>query len=58
MAYALSSALVDKVLIGVDSLEQLQNNVKYTKEPIHKELIALVDDIHVSQIHLLNPSNW
>jgi aryl-alcohol dehydrogenase-like predicted oxidoreductase len=58
LAYALNSVLIDKVLIGVDSLQQLQNNVKYAQTPIAQELIDLVDNIHVNQIHLLNPSNW
>ncbi|MBQ4801423.1 aldo/keto reductase [Aquimarina sp. MMG015] len=57
LQYVLQKEYIDYVLIGVESSEQLQNNINFCKEkiniPHHK-----IDNIRVIEEELLNPSNW
>ena len=56
--YNLQQALIDKVLIGVDNVEQLQQNLTSMSEEIDTDLMALIDSIEVKELNLLNPVNW
>ena len=56
--YPLNKTYIDKVLIGVDSLEQLKNNIKATENDFDKSIYEEVDCIQIENIKLLNPSNW
>jgi aryl-alcohol dehydrogenase-like predicted oxidoreductase len=57
--YVLQKSLIDKVLIGVDSLSHLKNNLEMTKLPnLSNELIKEIDNIIVADLNLLNPTNW
>lgn len=56
--YALKNKMISKVLIGVDSLRQLQDNVKSTFMKIDENIIHEVDKIDVKESELLNPVNW
>ena len=56
--YPLSKSYIDKVLIGVDSLEQLKNNIKATENEFDKFIYEKVDCIQIENTKLLNPSNW
>lgn len=56
--YALSKEYIDGVLMGVDSLSQLEQNLDWLKEDIPTTLFDLVDRLEVETTHLLNPSNW
>ena len=58
LGYCLSKDYVDKVVIGVDSLEQLDLNIKAIKTPLPYPLIEEIDKIKVINKSLLNPSNW
>ncbi|CAA0142320.1 probable lipopolysaccharide biosynthesis protein. Putative oxidoreductase [Tenacibaculum maritimum] len=55
--YPLSKRYIDKVLIGVDSSEQLLSNIEsLKKEPTG--CFEIIDDFSVKDNNVLNPSNW
>jgi aryl-alcohol dehydrogenase-like predicted oxidoreductase len=56
--YPISKPYIDKVLIGVDSLEQLKNNIKATKSIYDESIYEKIDCIKLENTKLLNPSNW
>jgi aryl-alcohol dehydrogenase-like predicted oxidoreductase len=58
LAYAFHQPYIDKILIGVDSVDQLKQNVLSLSNPISKQVLDQVDEIVVNEIDLLNPSNW
>ncbi|SHE67773.1 aldo/keto reductase [Flavisolibacter ginsengisoli] len=58
LQYVLQNTLVDGVLIGVDSLNQLQNNIDLLQHSIDKNVFSEVNKISVKEKQLLNPVNW
>ncbi|RKS01858.1 aldo/keto reductase [Flavobacterium sp. 102] len=58
LQYALSKSYIDKVLIGVDTVTQLENNIKWAKETIDGAVFNQIDLIEVTDLDLLNPSKW
>lgn len=56
--YTLSKKYIDKVIIGVDSLEQLKNNIKAIENDFDKSIHEKIDCIQIKKTKLLNPSNW
>ncbi len=59
LKYATSNHNIDNVLIGVDSPEQLATNIQaVSSNKLCTELTRKIDSIAVSDIALLNPSNW
>lgn len=56
--YPLNKKYIDKVLIGVDSLEQLKNNIKAIENDFDKSIYKKIDCIQIKKTKLLNPSNW
>lgn len=59
LKYATTNHNIDNVLIGVDSPEQLATNVQaVSSNELSTELIHKINSIAVSDIALLNPSNW
>ena len=56
--YPLNKTYIDKVLIGIDSLEQLKNNIKATENDFDKSIYEKIDSIQIKNTKLLNPSNW
>jgi len=56
--YPLNKTYIDKVLIGVDSLEQLKKNIKATENNFDKSIYEKIDCIQIKNTKLLNPSNW
>ena len=56
--YAINKPYIDKVLIGVDSLEQLKYNIKATENDFDKSIYEKIDCIQIKNTKLLNPSNW
>jgi len=59
LKYATTNQNIDNVLIGVDSPEQLVNNIQaVAANDLPPEVINKIDSIAVSDIALLNPSNW
>lgn len=58
LGYCLSKDYIDKVVIGVDSLEQLNLNIEAVKTPLPKFILEEIDEINVINQKLLNPTNW
>lgn len=58
LGYCLSQDYIDKVVIGVDSLEQLNLNIEAIKTPLPEFIIEEIDKIKVINQTLLNPTNW
>ncbi len=58
--YALAQPYIDKVLIGVDSIEQLRENLHaiWPATPAYRHLFQQVNEIMVEETTLLNPANW
>jgi aryl-alcohol dehydrogenase-like predicted oxidoreductase len=58
LSYCMENLNIDKVLIGVDSVEQLIANVKASEFELSAETLAEIDKISVRNLDLLNPSLW
>ena len=58
ISYALSVSSIDNLVIGVDSLEQLKSNLTLEKSRIDQSIIDRINSITISDLSLLNPSNW
>lgn len=56
--YVLHQSLIDGVLIGVDTVEQLQNNLQLTGSVLDTEIVSDINAIAVKEKELLNPANW
>jgi len=56
--YCLKETNIDGVLIGVDSLEQLKQNISFTDNNICDSYIKDINKINILNIELLNPSLW
>jgi len=56
--YACSNQLINKVLIGVDSLNQLKENVNSVRKEIDQNVFKEINKIEIGAKELLNPSNW
>jgi len=56
--YCLQQSNINNVLIGVDNLNQLNQNLADADFSLSGELINKIDSIHVKDIRLLNPSLW
>ena len=56
--YVMQQKNIDNVLIGVDSVEQLKENIKSLKSEISATVMREIDSINVKETSLLNPSNW
>jgi len=58
MSYVLKKKYIDNLIVGVDSLDQLRQNISWSKSSISNEFENLIDDININKTQLLNPSNW
>lgn len=56
--YCLQQPLIQNVLIGVDNLDQLNQNLSDASYLLPSNLVNQIDKIKVKQIDLLNPSLW
>lgn len=56
--YVCNQKNIDKVLIGVDNVHQLESNILSEKKMITKELTNNIEVIDVKETKLLHPSNW
>jgi len=54
LRYVLSKPEIAKVIVGVDSKEQLQQII----EAVNGDLPEFPSDIKINDVQLLNPSNW
>ncbi|CAM3457931.1 aldo/keto reductase [Aquirufa ecclesiirivi] len=58
IAYVLSKKYIDGVLFGVDSLEQMKQNIYSSSKVLSSETIQQIDAIKILNVDLLNPSLW
>lgn len=60
MAYVNAQRWIDSVVVGVESLEQLDENVKYFRNmPLSDEQCILVEKtLYGAPVNLLDPSKW
>ena len=56
--YLNSFDLIDRIIFGVDSLEQLKENLKSFSIKLPEELIIKINSIKIKEEELLNPSLW
>ena len=58
LGYCISQKNIDKVIIGVDSISQLNDNIKASSYEVNEEAINCINSIDVENLDLLNPSLW
>jgi aryl-alcohol dehydrogenase-like predicted oxidoreductase len=58
LMYAISNPNIDGVLVGVDSVEQLKENISYLKPDHIGSIIKFVETLDVKEVELLNPVSW
>jgi aryl-alcohol dehydrogenase-like predicted oxidoreductase len=58
LSYCLGQRSIDNVLIGVDSVMQLEENIKALNCVLTEEATAKINAIRVNNTDLLNPSLW
>jgi len=58
LSYCLSQNEIDNVVIGVDSLDHLQNNIENSKTVINYESFKKINEIEIYDKDLINPSLW
>lgn len=58
LSYCLEQKNIDNVLIGVDSVKQLEENLKAMHYTISKKTLNKINAIKVEDKHLLNPALW
>jgi len=58
LSYCLQQKTIDNVLIGVDSLNQLLDNIDTVNYSLKQKTIASINTIKVKNIDFLNPSLW
>ena len=56
--YCLQQELIDKVLIGVESLDQLNQNLSNTTQVLSADAMCKINKISICDVDLLNPSLW
>jgi len=56
--YVLQNKMIDHVLFGVETLDQLNENILASQTPFNDHISAQIDEIDVIEEHLLNPVNW
>ena len=56
--YCLMQANIDGILIGVDTLQQLKENIDYAKNKISNQYFDEINAIKINNIDLLNPTKW
>ena len=58
LSYCINQKLIDKVIVGVDSVSQLNANLKATQFKLPSKFKIDIDSINVKNLKLLNPSLW
>ena len=56
--YCLSQKDIDQVIIGTDSINQLEQNIEFTKLDLEDSLLEEINSIFIKNEKLLNPSLW
>ena len=58
LSYCIKQNNIDNVIIGVDSISQLNANIKAASYELNEEALKCVNNITVENLELLNPSLW
>jgi aryl-alcohol dehydrogenase-like predicted oxidoreductase len=58
LSYCLFQKNIDNVIIGVDSLDHLNSNIKASSYNIDDNTIMKINSIKIKDLDLLNPSLW
>jgi aryl-alcohol dehydrogenase-like predicted oxidoreductase len=58
LSYCIKQNNIDNVIIGVDSISQLNANIKAASYEVNEEAFECINNIDVENIDLLNPSLW
>lgn len=58
LSYVSQQDCIDKILIGVDTVEQLRLNLEALRFSIPVEVLNKIDKLDIKDKSLLNPSNW
>ena len=58
LSYCIKQNNIDNVIIGVDSISQLNANIKAAAYEVNEESFKCIDNIYVKNLDLLNPSLW
>ena len=58
LQYCLNKKYIDRVLIGVDSIKQLNLNLKWAVNSIETSIFEEIDYFNIKNSDLLNPSKW
>lgn len=59
LKYVLSLSGIDSIVVGINSIEQIRENIKvFDSGPLDKEIIEAVDRIPIPPEDILNPGNW
>ncbi len=58
LSYCLHQKNIDNVIIGVDSLDHLNANLKASSYKIEEDTIQKINSIKIKDVDLLNPSLW
>lgn len=56
--FVANNPYIDGILIGVDSVAQLQGNIQALSHGLDDEDVDFLQSIQVKETHLLNPVNW
>ena len=56
--YVVDKKYIDKVLIGVDSINQLTKNIESLNNVFDTNIFKKIDSIQIENKKLLNPTNW
>lgn len=58
ISYCIKQKNIDNVIIGVDSISQLNANIKAAAYEVNEEALKCINEINVENLDLLNPSLW
>lgn len=58
LSYCINQKNINNVIIGVDSINQLNANIKAASYELNEEALKCVNNITVENLELLNPSLW
>lgn len=58
LGFVANSPYVDGILIGVDSVNQLQDNIKALNTPLDESDLEFIHSLNIKETELLNPVNW
>jgi aryl-alcohol dehydrogenase-like predicted oxidoreductase len=58
MLYVLSFSEIDGIIVGIDSLDQLKENIDICSSVLSQDLLNELNEIRVNEIELINPVNW